>query len=67
MHLEVGGIALPIAQLGPDFLIMEHATEYSATQAEIVLQVDSTERRWPVSLPKGLAATGQRTLIVNQS
>jgi hypothetical protein len=67
MHLEVGGVSLPIAQLGPDFLIMEQAAEYSATHAEIVLQVDSTERRWKISLPEGLAAAGQRTLIVNQS
>jgi len=63
MHLEVEGASLSIAQLGPDFLILEHPTEHAATRAEIVLRVDASERRWFVSLPDGLGAATPRTRI----
>jgi hypothetical protein len=65
MHLEVDGARLPIAQLGPDFVILAETTECRSRQARIALQVDSTEERWKVELPDGLAAVGQRTRIVN--
>lgn len=66
MRLELDGVALPIAQLGPDFLILEQAIEREATNAEIVLRVDASERRWTVSLPDGLSAAAQRTRIARR-
>ncbi len=63
MHLEVSGTSLPIAQLGPDSLILEQTAHDPATHGEIVLRIDLSKRRWKVSLPEGLAAAGQRTSI----
>ncbi|HEY4245258.1 MAG TPA: hypothetical protein VGM64_00305 [Lacunisphaera sp.] len=63
MHLEVSGTSLPIAQLGPDFLILEQTVHHPATHGEIVLQIDASKSRWKVTLPDGLAAAGQRTAI----
>jgi len=63
MHLEIEGTSLPIAQLGPDFLILEQTIQHPATRGEIVLQIDASKRRWKVSLPESLAAAGQRTVI----
>lgn len=66
MRLVVDGVDLPIAQLGPDFLILETPIDLSASQAEIVLQVDANERRWAVALPDGLNATTPRTRIAKR-
>jgi hypothetical protein len=66
LHLWVGEAALPIAQLGPDFLILATPTDLAANEAEIVMRVDANERRWPVSLPEGLNATAQRTRIARR-
>lgn len=54
MQLIVNGLTLPIAQLGPDFLILEEPAEHPPATAEILLRVDAAERRWPVKLPNGL-------------
>ena len=65
MHLETGGARLPIAQLGPDFIIMAEMVECVVSRATLSLCVDAEEERWPVELPDGLAAAGLRTRIVN--
>jgi hypothetical protein len=61
MRLVVDGAELPVVQLGPDFLILEKPIDSAAGAAELVLQVDSSERRWPVALPDGLRSTALRT------
>lgn len=66
MRLVVDGVDLPIAQLGPDFLILETPTDLSANEAEIVLQVDANKRRWSVTLPDGLSASQRRTRIAKR-
>lgn len=67
MHLVVDGAKLPIAQLGPDFVILAETAACRSGHAEIVLRVDAAEERWNVELPDGLAAAGERTRIVNLS
>lgn len=62
----VDGVDLQIAQLGPDFVILETPTDLNASQAEIVLQVDASERRWSVALPDGLHAAQRRTRITKR-
>lgn len=66
MRLVVEGVDLPIAQLGPDFLILETPTDLRVGKAEIILQVDASERRWTVALPDGLSAAAQRTRIAKR-
>lgn len=66
MRLIVDGAELPIAQLGPDFLILETPVDMAVTTAEIVLQVDASERRWPVTLPECLRAAEQRTRLARR-
>jgi hypothetical protein len=63
MQLLVNGSALPIAQLGPDFLILRETAEHPPTDATIVMRVDASERRWQVRLPGGLAAGCERVVI----
>jgi hypothetical protein len=63
MKLTVEGRVLPIAQLGPDFLILKEAADHPPGEAEITLSIDGSERRWKVYLPDGLAIGKLETRI----
>jgi hypothetical protein len=63
MELYVNGDRLPIAQLGPDFLVVKEPIEHPPTDAEIALSIDGQENRWPVRLEQGLSAGQRRTPI----
>jgi hypothetical protein len=63
MQLLVNGSTLPIAQLGPDFLILRQTATHPPTEATIVMRVDADEQRWAVRLPEGLSAGRDRVVI----
>jgi hypothetical protein len=63
MELRIDGHVLPIAQLGPDFLILIHPLDHPPAEAEIALSIDGHESRWPVRLQDGMSATQRRTRI----
>lgn len=65
MHLETGGVRMPIVQLGPDFRVMGDTAECPVRRVTVWLRVDATEERWSVALPDGLAPAGHRTRIAN--
>ena len=54
MRLLLDGRVLPVAQLGPDFLILDQGVEHPPATAEIVLTVDDHQKRWTVGLPNGI-------------
>jgi len=53
MKLLVNGSPIPVAQRGPDFLLVTEAIDHPPADASLVMQVDETERRWNVRLPMG--------------
>lgn len=53
MHLIVNGDTIPLAQLGPDMVILDAPIELPPTDAEIVLSIDGRVDRWPVGLVEG--------------
>ncbi len=63
MRLLIGGASLPIAQMGPDFLLLDQPIDHPPGEATIVFSVDDNERRWPVRLPEGLSAGCERVVI----
>lgn len=63
MQLLVNGIALPISQMGPDFVLVDVPVDHEAAMATIVMQVDESERRWNVHLPDGISAYNKRVRI----
>ena len=63
MALIVNGSTLPIAQLGPDFLLLRQRLSHPPTEATIVMQIDGNERQWTVKLPDGLAEGVERVRI----
>lgn len=66
MQLFVNGASLPIAQLGPDFLILRKSIDHPPADAVIVMLVDGRERRWGVTLAEGLAADVERVTITQR-
>jgi hypothetical protein len=65
MKLMLNGWSLPVAQLGPDFLILHEASEHPPANAEMSLVVDGHEERWPIRLPKGLSLGDRRVPIAS--
>jgi len=63
MELHLNGRILPIAQLGPDFLVLTNPVDHPPAEAEIAMSIDGQESRWPVRLTDGLSAARQRTRI----
>ncbi len=63
MSLLVNGDDLAIAQMGPDFLLVDAPINHAPGEASVVLQVDQGERRWKVFLPDGISAETKRIAI----
>ena len=63
MRLIVNGCSLSVAQMGPDFLLLETPINHPPDLASVVLQVDQSERRWSVRLPDGISAGSKRVAI----
>jgi hypothetical protein len=61
MRLFLNGDSFIIAQMGPDFLILQHPAEHPPARAEVMLSIDGHEKRWPVWLPEGLKPEKIRT------
>jgi len=63
MQLLVNGFALPVSQMGPDFVLVNTPVNHAPAAATVVMQVDESERRWNVQLPKGISAENKRVQI----
>lgn len=61
--LLLGGHSIPVAQLGPGFLLLDAPADHPPGAASIVLRVDQSERRWDVRLPNGISAASKRVAI----
>jgi hypothetical protein len=63
MHLTLNGYVLPIAELGPEYLILRSPLEHGPADAEISLSIDGNERRWMVHLDNGIHPDRVKTVI----
>ena len=63
IRLVVNGSSIAVAQMGPDFLLVDEPINYPPGEASVVLQVDQSERRWNVRLPEGISAESKRVAI----
>ncbi len=63
MRLLVNGDVLSVAQMGPDFLLVDKPIDHLPCNASLTLRVDQSERRWDVHLPQGISATSKRVPI----
>jgi hypothetical protein len=63
MTLLINGSSIPIAQMGPDFLLVNGAIDHPPANARLVLQVDESRREWDVRLPEGISSHSKKVLI----
>jgi len=63
MELLLNGISIPIAQMGPDFLILTETIDQPPSNATLVMQVDEIERQWDVRLSNGISSGSKRVAI----
>src|SRR2546427_8046692 len=63
-NLILNGHSIPVAQLGPGFLLLDAPNDLPPGLASIVLSVDQSEERWYVHLPNGISAESMRVAIV---
>jgi len=63
IHLYLNGHVLPVAQLGPDFLVLRQPIDHPAADAEIALSIDGHDDRWRVCLESGIQSAQRRTSI----
>jgi hypothetical protein len=63
IQLFVNGHVLKIAQLGPQFLMLDQPVEHPPGDAEILMSVDGKQERWRVHLPGGISPTAPTTPI----
>ena len=66
MHIEIGGNTLSVAQLGPDFLILETSVEHPPADAILFFSIDGNERRRSIRLPDGISARNRRVAIATR-
>ena len=64
MQLLFKGSSIPIAKMGPDYIVVNSAGDHLPCDASIVLKVDGIERRWDVHLPEGISAWSRRVPIM---
>jgi hypothetical protein len=68
MQLLLNGTSVSIAQLGPDFVILDALVEQQApADAEILLRVDESERRLTVFLPEGIGGERKKVRIAERA
>ena len=63
MRLIANGEEIAITHMGPDFLLVQSASDHPPGDATIVLQVDKSERRWKVRLPEGISKDSKRVVL----
>jgi hypothetical protein len=63
MSLSVNGHVFSIAEMGPDFVVLNDALDHQPCVGEITMRIDSHTRRWPVELIDGIVAGGGDTRI----
>jgi len=63
MQLLFKGCCIPIAKMGPDYIVVNSASDHLPCNASIVLKVDDRERRWDVHLPQGIPAGSNRVAL----
>ena len=63
MRLLINGLSIPVAQMGPDFVLVDAPADHPPADARVIFQVDQSERSWNVRLPNGISAGTKRVAI----
>jgi hypothetical protein len=64
LHLVVGDRTLELAQIGPNDIVLRTPTDLPPGDAEIIMEIDGHERRWPIHLPQGASVNTPTTATI---
>ena len=65
MELRVNGLVLPIAQMGPGFVVMDNPIDHPPADAEIFLNIDGSKSNWRVHLVEGISPQRRKTKVTS--
>jgi len=57
LQLELSGRVYPLAQIGPDFVVLQEPAQLSAGRGTLVMVADGTRRQWDVCVSSSDGAT----------
>jgi hypothetical protein len=63
MSLIIDEVSHPVAQLGPDFLILKTPIDHAPTIATVLLSIDGSERKWIVQIPRAVSRESRRIVF----
>jgi hypothetical protein len=63
IQLWVNGCVFPVAQLGPEFLVLRTPVDHPPCDAEIAMSIDGCESCWSVHLVNGIQVGRRKTAI----
>jgi len=63
MQLRFDGTSIPIAKMGPDYVVVRSDSDYPPCEATIEMRVDDSESSWNVRLPNGISAASKRVIL----
>ena len=63
MYLTVGSRLMGVAQVGPDFMILDEPVELPPGCGELLVELDGDKKRRSIDLPDGIRPTDVRTRI----
>jgi len=65
LHLVIGSRILELGQIGPDRIVVREPADLPPGPAEVVMHVDSFERRWQVYLPDGISPQSREVRTIS--
>jgi hypothetical protein len=63
IRLMVADADLEVAQLGPDFLLVDSPRDMPPGEARILMRVDGNESSWNVFLTRGISSSSPRVAL----
>jgi hypothetical protein len=63
MELRLNGCEVPLAQMGPDFVVVKQPLEHPPADADIIFCIDDSETTWRVHLVEGISAQRRKTKV----
>jgi hypothetical protein len=63
MNLHVNGQDLPVAQMGPDYLILKEAIQLPPSGGLVTLNIDGKVQRFEVNFPNGISSNQKRVMV----
>jgi hypothetical protein len=66
LNLHIAGQAYPLVKMGEKMCVLREPCDIAAGDGELILEIDGSERRWPIHLPNPVVAPTTRIEFVDR-